>query len=266
MVEAAAEGTLVLLVVDHPVNRALLEHQLNTLGYAVQAAQDGQEALDRWRSGCFGLVLTDCQMPGMTGYELARNIRQREADAGSGHVPIIACTALALPEERERCLQAGMSDVLFKPVGLRTMMEALQRWLPLPEQRSGAAIEIQAGRTRPNGSEVVDREYLEATWGPDPKRIQAILDSYARSTREDIAELQRAITRRDLDAAMQMAHRMLGASRMVGARGISESCELIYSGGRAKNWDALTNAMDALDAEYLRLMGGLSPPSGGARG
>lgn len=266
MDEAAAEGTLVLLVDDHPVNRALLEQQLNTLGYAVQAAQDGQEALDLWRSGRFGLILTDCQMPGMTGYELARNIRQHEAHAGRGHVPIIACTALALPEERERCLQAGMSDVMFKPVGLRTMMEGLERWLPLPTQRPGDAIGIEAGRTRLNGSKVVDREYLEATWGSDEKRIQAILDSYVRSTREDIAELQRAIARRDLDAAMQMAHRMLGASRMVGARGISESCELIYSGGREKNWDALANAMDALDAEYSRLITGLSLPYGGARG
>ncbi|MDB5946135.1 MAG: domain S-box protein, partial [Ramlibacter sp.] len=102
--QAEAEGTLVLLADDHPVNRALLEQQLETLGYASETAPDGNEALRRWQSGRFGLVLTDCQMPGMDGYELARQIRKREAAAGARPTPIIACTAMALEGEAQKCL------------------------------------------------------------------------------------------------------------------------------------------------------------------
>ena len=73
--QARADATLVLLADDHPINRIVLIRQLNTLGYAVEAAEDGREALDKWKSGDYGLVITDCNMPEMDGYELARTIR-----------------------------------------------------------------------------------------------------------------------------------------------------------------------------------------------
>ena len=194
----------------------------------------------------------------MSGYELARRIRQLEAETGRARTPIIACTAMALPEERDRCLEAGMDDVLFKPVQLRQMMGRLNHWLPLPQQ---AGADAQPDETRPPlpaGPGVVDIAFLEAAWGTDPKNIQAIVEAYARSVREDSAALREALARRDLDAVTQVAHRMLGASKMVGAYGLSESCELVNAAGRERNWEALAVAMDAFEAEYLRLMESLS--------
>jgi PAS domain S-box-containing protein len=258
--EAEAEGTLVLLVDDHPINRMLLEQQLNTLGYATETAHDGEEALGKWRQGRFGLVLTDCQMPGMTGYELARRIRELEAGAGRRHTPIVACTAMALPEETEKCLDSGMNDVLFKPVELRQMMEKLKRWLPLPARQPGAERIVDAQRLLNPARGVVDFAFLQATWGPDVKTIGAIVSAYARSAREDCAALRAAMGRRDLDAVRQVAHRMLGASKMVGAYGLAESCELVNTASREGNWQTLAVAMEAFDAEYARLMAGLSEP------
>ncbi len=121
--QAEAEGTLVLLVDDHPVNRMLIVRQVRTLGYAAQTADDGVQALEMWKSGRFALVITDCHMPHMDGYELARNIRRLESEAGRERVPIIACTANALQGEAETCFAAGMDDFLVKPLELAQLTD-----------------------------------------------------------------------------------------------------------------------------------------------
>ncbi len=132
--QAAAEGTLVLLVDDHHSNRDLLMRQMHALGYAVTGAHDGVDALDKWQSGRFAIVITDCHMPEMDGYELTRRIRQLEAGSGGKRTPIIACTANALYGEVEICLAAGMDDYLAKPIELSRLLEKLDRWLPIPER------------------------------------------------------------------------------------------------------------------------------------
>jgi CheY-like chemotaxis protein len=130
--EAARAGTLVLVVDDHPINRRLIRMQVNCLGYAAEVAASGAEALQLWKSGRFGLILADCQMPEMDGYELARQIRALETWGGGAHVPIVACTANALRGDCDACLAAGMDDYLPKPVELATLEDRLSRWLPQP--------------------------------------------------------------------------------------------------------------------------------------
>ena len=99
--EAESEGTLVLLADDHPTNRMLLVRQMNMLGYAAESAENGVEALAKWKSGRFGIVITDCNMPEMDGYELTRSIRELESASGGKRIPIIACTANALDGDRK---------------------------------------------------------------------------------------------------------------------------------------------------------------------
>jgi len=247
--EAEAEGSLVLVVDDHPVNRMLLLQQLGAIGYAAETAVDGSDALAQWSSGRFGLVLTDCQMPRMNGYELARRIRDRESAGGMRRTPVIGCTAMALEGERAKCLAAGMDDVVFKPVDLPQLLDTLQRWKPVAT--SPATGPAQADPGGPGSA--VDIRLLKATWGADARTIQSIVDAYLHSVREDYASLHAAARRRDLAAVRELAHRMLGASGMVGAKGIAESCMLVTAASRAERWDELESAMQALEAEYARL-------------
>jgi signal transduction histidine kinase/CHASE3 domain sensor protein/ActR/RegA family two-component response regulator len=130
---AQADGTLLLIADDHPTNRMILVRQAHLLGYACEAADDGFQALDKWRSGRFGLLITDCDMPGMSGYELARHIRAGEHGGTRGHIPIIAWTAHAGAQEQQKCADAGMDDYLSKPADLKRLGEKLSRWLPIPE-------------------------------------------------------------------------------------------------------------------------------------
>jgi CheY-like chemotaxis protein/HPt (histidine-containing phosphotransfer) domain-containing protein len=244
--QAEAEGTLVLLVDDHPTNRMLLLRQLNTLGYAAEAAEDGEQALRLWRSGRFATVITDCEMPRMDGYQLARSIRAAEAAGGLPRTPVLACTAHALAGEAEKCLAAGMDDSMTKPIALRRLQEKLQRWLPLPPETPAEAVAPAADR-------VLDLEYIASTWGEDPATVREILEFFRRSNDEDAEQLRGAVDARELAEVSRASHRMLGASRMVGAVEFAAVSERIHRASRSGDWSGVDAAMAQFEDEYARL-------------
>ncbi len=118
---------LVLVAEDHPVNRKLALQQLKKLGYRADAVTDGRAAIDAVARGNYDLVLMDCQMPEVDGFEATRAIRRDESVRG-GHVPIVAMTANALEGDREACLSAGMDDYLAKPVQLAALGALVERF------------------------------------------------------------------------------------------------------------------------------------------
>ena len=255
--EAEAEATLVLLVDDHPVNRFLLESQLQALGYAAESAEDGVEALEKWQSGRFAIVITDCNMPKMDGYELTRRIREREAsgDDGIAHkrTPIIACTANALGGQAETCFAAGMDDYLVKPVELSQMLKKLNRWLPIPvtsvmpptamANTPDAAIEVPP----------VDDSTMAAIWGDDPETRRNTLKDFQRVNEEDATMLLQAVAANDSAQVAYAAHRMLGASRMVGATDFGSICEHIEQASRADDWKSIKTDIEVFEAQLQRL-------------
>lgn len=117
----------VLLAEDNPVNQRLAERQLARLGCSVRVAHHGRDALDALQRETFDLVLMDCQMPVMDGYEATRILRARESRGE--RLPVIALTAHAMDGAKEACLQAGMDDHLTKPVSLEQLRAALERWI-----------------------------------------------------------------------------------------------------------------------------------------
>jgi PAS domain S-box-containing protein len=128
MEEAAASGQLILVAEDNETNRDVLGEQLRLLGYCADMAEDGRVALEKWRSGRYALLLTDCHMPHMDGFALTKAIR--EGETPGTHLPIIAITANAMQGEAQRCLQAGMDDYLSKPMRLQELAPVLEKWLP----------------------------------------------------------------------------------------------------------------------------------------
>ena len=117
----------ILLVEDHPVNRTLALQQLKRLGFAADVATNGREALEALQRERYSLVIMDCQMPEMDGFEATRRIRRREATSG-GHISIVAMTANAMEGDRESCLAAGMDDYLAKPVRLDDLRRVLEQY------------------------------------------------------------------------------------------------------------------------------------------
>jgi signal transduction histidine kinase/CheY-like chemotaxis protein len=127
--EASGDGMRILLVEDHPVNREVAISMLEFLGYKCDVAYNGLEALDKFEEQDFDLILMDCQMPEMDGFEATRRIRERQARERQGaHVRIVALTANALKGDQERCLQAGMDDYLAKPFTKEQLKSVLRTW------------------------------------------------------------------------------------------------------------------------------------------
>jgi two-component system, sensor histidine kinase and response regulator len=124
------EAHHILLAEDNVVNQKVACRILEKLGYRVDVAGDGQAAFEAWQSGRYHLILMDCQMPVMDGFETTRKIREHEV--GGKHVPIIALTAHAMKGADNECLAAGMDDYLSKPIDREHMQNALNRWLNEP--------------------------------------------------------------------------------------------------------------------------------------
>jgi len=140
--QAVADGHLILLAEDNEINSDVMLEQLHLLGYAAEVANDGLVALEQWRSGRFALLLTDCHMPHMDGFELTSAIRRHEAPGT--HHPIIAVTANAMQGEALRCLAHGMDDYLSKPLRLQALAAMLAKWLPLPAEAPTAGTDALA--------------------------------------------------------------------------------------------------------------------------
>ena len=141
--EAERSGRLILLVEDNEINQEVMLRQFDLLGYVARVASNGLQGLRLWQERRFGLVLTDCYMPEMDGFEFARRLRALEAESNR-RTPIVAVTANALHEEKARCLTAGMDDFLAKPVELIQLQQMLDKWLEGDQGDVGAAAEVEA--------------------------------------------------------------------------------------------------------------------------
>lgn len=121
----AGPGVRVLLAEDNPVNQYVARELLERAGFTVEVVEDGDAAVERWRRGGVDVILMDCQMPKVDGFEASRRIRAAE---GSRRTPIVALTASALASERTRCFEAGMDDFLAKPVDPAALRTTVERW------------------------------------------------------------------------------------------------------------------------------------------
>ncbi|WP_440873717.1 ATP-binding protein [Thalassotalea sp. PLHSN55] len=118
----------VLVVEDNPMNQKIIVKQLNKLGYECDLADDGEQGRDYWKKGNYRIILTDCHMPNLDGYEMTKIIRDIEQEENRKKVPIIAVTGAAMTGDSDRCFNAGMNDFVSKPVLLSDLREVLKKW------------------------------------------------------------------------------------------------------------------------------------------
>ncbi|MFA4927177.1 MAG: ATP-binding protein [Patulibacter sp.] len=214
--QARSDRSLLLLVEDHPVNRAVLRQQLETIGFVTDVASDADEALARLREERYGLVLSDVQLPDRDGYELVREWRaEEERTAGRERVPIVALTASAVHGEEARCRAAGMDDLVTKPAPIAVLAATLRRWLP--------HVEWITTPTDAGSSTAIDRAILDEITGGDPEQEATLLRTYGASMHDDLARARRAYDAGDGEQLRRIAHQIVGASRMVGAGGVADA-------------------------------------------
>ena len=208
----------VLLVEDNAVNRQVASRLLATLGLHPTIAVDGAEGVEQVRANEYDLVLMDCQMPTLDGYQATAAIRALEAARGRSRLPIIAMTANAMEGDRERCLDAGMDDYLAKPITRATLANALQRWLPRSDDRIVAAPAVVHGGE--DGG--VDRQALEQLRVLFEGELAEVLDTYLRDAPQQLDRMTEAFHASDSAALARAAHSLRASSYSVGAKRVSE--------------------------------------------
>ncbi len=267
MAYARAEGRVVLVAEDNPINQDVLRQQLSILGFDCDIAENGAAALKALATGRYLVMLCDCHMPGVDGFELTRRVRATEN--GAARLPIIAITANALPGEAARCLAAGMDDYLAKPIEIRTLNAMLDRWVA-PDYRSAVAIPPPDAplpvRTPPPSSapaRVVDIRNLEAIYGNDPERLALVLTDWRSGIENAVRTITGALAKGQPDAALDAAHRIKGSAGIAGAYGLSVEAGALEAALRAGNRAAVQLAArrvetlaDAAISEVAQTMGG----------
>jgi two-component system sensor histidine kinase EvgS len=263
--EAERERSLILLVDDHPTNRLVIGRQLSLAGFACETAEDGEQGLERWRSGRYALVLSDIHMPKLDGYQMTDAIRAEEQARDLPRTPIIAITAAALKGDAERSLAAGMDDYLIKPVTIPVLVERLRRWMPhldlaamLPP--SGSAPEAPGTTPRDPVPQVeqpppVDPAVLATIAGGDAQAERELMADYLDTTRRDVDALRKALEAGDAVALGREAHKIKGAARLVGTHELAAAAEALEAAARAQDlMQAQALSPDLLTAlERLRL-------------
>ncbi len=251
---AAPGGQRILLVEDNATNQLVALSMLEKLGYRADAVANGLEAISALQSIPYDLVLMDCQMPEMDGFEATRRIRSGEGNVLNPQVPIIAMTAYAMRGDRERCLEAGMDDYVAKPVQLDDVAAALERWLPYAPAESGAAQPEEEGLARreavgdqptpaegsPPASDqevlaapVFDRQAFLARVMGDEELGREVITQFLQDAPAQIAALRAAIERGDADLLAQQAHRLKGAVGTIGGMALHQIMAEIEQGARA---------------------------------
>ena len=240
-----ADAPSILVVDDHPTNRKLLAIQLGLLGLQAETAENGDIALVMWQNGRYAAVITDCHMPKMDGYELAQQIRKIEAEQQRAYTPIVAWTANALPEEAKHCHEAGMDELLVKPAGMPHLKMVLSRWITSP-----LLLKTQSGNLDSTSTAIAPIDYSELDKLVSSAADKAeVLREFMTQSWSDLAALEAALTSRDFSVAARIAHRMKGASRMVGARELTAACLILQSTiGKADHIHTVRSELDRLAA------------------
>ncbi|MFD2178088.1 ATP-binding protein [Veronia pacifica] len=284
--DSSFEGMRVLVAEDHMVNQDLMTLILSSLGCATTVADNGRVALSKHRKQRFDMILMDCQMPEMDGFEATKRIREFDTET-----PIIAVTANAMTGDADRCLAFGMNAHLGKPFTKDQLIEMMKNFLPLRDQKNTGSqsgseknaplpvvqqdmvISSQAigctscevdnmneGRKINNATQIIDLKHLEQQIGEGIDILQILLGKYAATQSVDLESFRVALEEGNIDQARKVAHKMKGAAAMIGASAFAELCLSIEKHASndiediEKYWSSLSEQANAIADEIEEIM------------
>jgi PAS domain S-box-containing protein len=249
----------ILLVEDNLINQAVALGMLKKIeGYNVAVAGNGLEALKAHAEHPFDLILMDCHMPEMDGYEATRQIRAREAAAGGPRVPIVALTANAMAQDREDCLNAGMDDHLSKPFTRNKLAEMLERWM---RRDQPAGHDTQAGTGPAAQAGLLDAQVLgqlsELQDADDPDLLARVLGLYVTESPRLLDKLRQASSAGNALEMAHAAHTLKASSANVGATLLADLCGQLQEAGEAGQLEQARALLARIEAEHPRVMDAL---------
>jgi CheY-like chemotaxis protein/HPt (histidine-containing phosphotransfer) domain-containing protein len=271
------ENVQILLAEDNLVNQKVAVRMLERLGFRPDVVQNGREAVNAWEQGTYHLILMDCQMPEMDGWEATGEIRRREALGVKGeaenreegkassekhdakyerrdtsHIPIIAMTANAMKGDREKCLDAGMDDYVAKPVKPQILEEVILRWLPEPSTSMVPPGGGQGESLEGCLDEQVLKDLESFSDDEHPDFLQTVIIQFLEDQTKHVAAVEAAIAEKDPLALRKAAHSLKGSSLNVGARALASSAMELEKLGTAGTLDGVEELHAAFQKECRR--------------
>jgi PAS domain S-box-containing protein len=215
-----------LVVEDNPINQQVARYQLEKMGYRAAIAKDGIDALAMLERNDYALVLMDCHMPQMDGFETTARIRSRSDDKAL--IPIIAVTASGGSGERDKCLRAGMDDFLLKPFRKEELSDTITKWLPSASQAEQAV--KSDGVLSETADDVANGlKQLEEDYGKE--MVLKVIEMFIPDSEERIARIDQAIKQEDFRVLEESAHGLKSGAANLGAKEMATLCEQLETQG-----------------------------------
>jgi signal transduction histidine kinase len=238
----------ILLVEDYVINQDVAIRQLNKLGYRADVVGDGLAAVKALELDRYDIVLMDCQMPVLDGYDATAKIRSREIGMTSGkRIPIIAMTANAMMGDREKCIAAGMDDYITKPIEADDLQRVLEQW-----SAGAAKVVANVGASVPNSSPI-DKERLLDAVGSEGQIPTEFVEFYRNQMSEELNSLRTAIRTRSAAEVAQIAHGCAGMNANCGMLAIVTPLRELERMGRDGNLDDAERMADKVDFDFARI-------------
>jgi PAS domain S-box-containing protein len=253
IIETQSAGGRILLAEDDEISQEVAATILHRAGFQCDIVTNGKEAVEAVKSGEYDLVLMDCQMPEMDGYQATQAIRSLERESvlpgePDERIPIIALTANAIQGDRERCLAAGMDDYTSKPLDSQRLLRLIDAHLGEHGQNTAepSRPELATSETRPDqevlrSSPAFDTEKMLKSWGNDQSFVQRLIAKFSARAPDDLQKLREAMERNDDDETQKLAHRLKGAAGYVAAenvRQLAAQLEAMARDGDLRNAEA----------------------------
>ena len=217
----------ILAVDDHPVNQIFIQKVLKKLGFKnIDLAENGEQALNYIDNNTYDIVLMDCQMPIIDGYQATTLLREKEADEGS-RLPIIALTANAMVGDKEKCIKAGMDDYLSKPVRPEKLKKVIAKWLTVTQNADSESANDMSNISCQDESQTLDFdiERLELFTDGNQDEERELLDMFFEQAELSLLSLVENKDNEDPDGWRAAAHKLKGSAANLGANNLAHICE-----------------------------------------
>ncbi|MCA9471954.1 MAG: response regulator [Nitrospirales bacterium] len=256
----AQSGARILLAEDNIVNQKVGVRMLEKLGYRVDVVANGKEVIEAIEQVPYDLILMDCQMPEMDGYEATRTIRAHESAiannqetthtgaSNAGHsndpIPIIAMTANVMQKDKDNCIQSGMNDFLSKPVKLEDLAAILKQWLPIKtgeHPESAQTDSLPSNHLDSPSQEVLNPRTMQALrtlqGDGDSSFLDELVNQFTRDIPRHLTSIEHALTQNNAKNLTLAAHALKGSAQNVGATIVSQICLELERAGREERMD-----------------------------
>jgi CheY-like chemotaxis protein/HPt (histidine-containing phosphotransfer) domain-containing protein len=242
---------------DNSVNQMVLRAMLGRLGLVADPVFDGAQAIQALQSIDYDLVLMDCEMPEVDGYEATRRIRNPATGALNPRIPIVAVTANAMPGDREKCLRSGMDDYLSKPIEPDELARVLAKWLGRPKLVEKCSPAKQAA---PSGCDhVFDRAGLLKRMAGNQGLAERLVKEFLDDTPSQLCMLRKHLEDGDAPGARCQAHKLKGAAATLSAGALREVAFQAEQAAMAGQLNKLAELLPTMDGEFERVKTAMQP-------